>query len=161
MDMQTKMFQITVILLMLAGSIVSCGERVEFGNTISVQYKKCECDREIHHYKQITENNILILDAEKVTSDKLPWFSDNKKEIKYVICDFTSKVAFLKTYPMPNWLRIANICNFPFDHLWDIPNEGLYISFSAEEFESCQAWSPIPETSYSDIVLTSLKIQTK
>ena len=159
--MKTKMLKITTIALLLAVGGASCTEKGESGNFVSIQYLKCECDREVQYRRQTSEKNILLLDAEKVTYDELPWFSENSKEIKYVICDFSLKVASFKIYPKPNWLRVAYICNFPFDSSWDIPKEGIFISFTAEEFESCKGWSPNPETSCSDIVLTSLKIQTK
>jgi len=159
--MNMKTFKFIAIMLVLAESFASCAKDIDPGTTINVQYQKCECEREVQYNKDITEKNILLLDAEKVSSDELPWFSDNNKVVKYVLCDFTLKVAYFKVLPMQNWLGIGYICNFPFDYSWNIPKEGVYISFTAKEFESCQGCSGIPETTCSDIILTSLKIQTK
>ena len=150
---------VTLCVLMLAGSFSFCGKRGESESVMSIQYKKCECDCEIQYYRKISEKDILLLDAEKITYDELLMLSKSNKEVvKYAICDFASKVAYFNVYSKIKWPQNTCICNFPFDFSWDIPKEGIYVSFTAEEFESCRG-GPMLEKSYSDIVLTSLKIK--
>ncbi|MFB6340477.1 hypothetical protein ACE1ET_02085 [Saccharicrinis sp. FJH62] len=54
---------------------------------------------------------------------------------------------------------IGYICNFPvIAREWEIPSNGIYISYSAEVFEACKGYSSIGGlTSFTDNILTSLK----
>jgi hypothetical protein len=162
--MNTKVFKHATIVLMLAGCLNSCAKKGEVQN-ITLQYQKCECDYGEQTMSKFIGKNVLLLDAEKVTDDEILERSRNSKEkFDYIICDFALGEVFYRSPPSPPnlWDVTGYICNFPFDFSWDIPKNGIYVSFTADAFiPSCHGWSPSLWSSISDLVLTSLKIQTK
>ena len=59
-------------------------------------------------------------------------------------------------------MGVGYICNFPNKiNTWDIAEKGNYISFSAQEFDLCDQKGAIAANSYSNLVLTELKIKLR
>jgi hypothetical protein len=160
--MKKKVLKTAAILLLAAGGFSSCGKEKEDTGDIPLKYQKCECDHATEFIKTFTANNILLLDAEKVTYEQIMGLAKNEEQpFKYVICNFTAGGgAMFITNPGHPIIGYADICNFPFDFPWDIDEKGIRISIVADDYEKCQPVSTIGHI-YSDIILTSLKIHTK
>jgi hypothetical protein len=154
--MKRVILQATAILLMLAG-VVGCEKEEE--QNISLEYKKCECDHEtVQSYSQREFLNILMIDISKTTEDKINELNASGQH--YVYYDPAMGGASFCLNP-GQWVTVGFICNFPTQFNWEIPVDGIRISFTCDAFEKCDPIISILEHSYLDIVLTSLKIQAK
>jgi len=150
--------KLIAILVVLAANF-SCEDDIK---DIPLQYQKCDCDHEAKFLGTYEDNHILLLDAEKVTDNDIPKLSGDGKEcIDYIMCNFTIKGALIISKCPGGMFGYGTICNFPFDKIVFIPKEGMYVSLTCDEYEECNPTMTFPEYSYSDIVLTTLKIYTK
>lgn len=148
-----KFFKLAALLSVLAGSLVFCGEEEEPDSTCP----PCEHKRKFLEKK--TYENILMYDISK--SDMTEIKKDERDEYIYVYVDFETETASLNRLNGNFW-TCYYICNLPFDRIPEIiPQDGLSIDIAGDVYETCEPQGFIPEHSFFNIVLTSLKIQTK
>jgi hypothetical protein len=121
---------------------------------IPLTYQKCECNDDPEFIAHISFENILLTDESM----------DSRLKPISINCDFMTREAALvqNGFIGIGERMLYRICNFPFDsYPWDIPEEGILISFEADEYQKCTSIEDVPNYFYHDIVLTSLKIQTR
>jgi hypothetical protein len=150
-----KKLNLLLIALLLTG-IAGCGdEEGEKKEGIPLKYQKCECENEAEFIEHTSVDNILLLDRNK--NPQLKPFS--------ISCNFiVGEAIFIQDgfMEIQGNIVISRICNFPFDtYSWNIPDEGILISFEADEYKKCKSSGDVPNYFHRNIILTSLKIQTK
>ncbi len=157
--MKTKMILFGFVFLW--GSIVlSCKDTTLFEN-IPVTYQKCLCDHVTTFLKTISMNNVLLFDATKTTLSDMQKLSYSDGSSTY--CVYVAKTDTAVLYKIyGDMTEIGYICNWP-DAMKqiDIPAKGTPISFSADEYESCNSPVSIATITYYNIILKTLKIISK
>ena len=151
-------------LLFLSGIIIltafSCekGKEEQYEN-ISLIYSKCPCDHETDFIKSFSAENILLFDSTKTSFSEMKELSLDGDCSKFI--SYSPESSNIKSYSYSicyHIVGIGYICNFPkVAKDWDIPFNGISISYSADEFELCEPKMSITTYTYSNIVLTSLK----
>jgi hypothetical protein len=159
-----KILKTAAILLILAGSF-SC-ENEEIWENVPVEYVKCPCDQEkidgaSLNWRAGGTENVLMIDISKTTDDKILELLESEKIRQYLRYDSTDGSAAFLFNPHQLWQTSGRICNFPSQYDWEIPINGIHVSFACDIFDLCEPILTIPEHSYFNIVLTSLKIQQK
>jgi hypothetical protein len=128
---------------------------------ISLEYTKCPCDSEKSFIKEITMNEILLFDSTKTALSEMQELSlvgDSSQYISYNPGNNNAILYFHKGM----YSSIGYFCNFPKTAMkWEIPSDGIYISYTADVFESCKSGFTIGWTSFSDNILTLLKKYNK
>jgi|GEM_PF-1942167 len=161
--MKTKKLKLpTTLLLLLPLCLVllgnGCDDDEDNYENISLEYTKCPCNSEMEFIKEITMDKILLFDSTKTTlSDmqELSLVGDSSQFISYN--PESNNAVYLLYFGLRR--DIGYICNFPKSASeWEIPSNGIYVSYNADVFESCNALGSIGGwISYSDNILTSLK----
>jgi hypothetical protein len=153
---------VMTVLLILSISFSSCRKDKEEMEEILLEYVKCPCEHETNKQQTFnTISNVLIFDTSKFTQKQTENFEGFPSEQPYILFDPVTGNAVLLTNYGPQWIWNGVICNFPVQFNWKIPVDGMRISITYEVFEKCEPMGFIPEHFYFDVVLTSLKIQTK
>jgi hypothetical protein len=154
-----RILKFTAILLILAGSF-SCGEDEDkTWEDIPVEYVKCPCEREVESYPAKEYKDILMLDVSKTTYEKTEELLESEEIWQYLLYDPVNRDAYYSLNGGSLWQTLSFICNFPFQFNWEIPSNGIRVSFTCDVFKKCEPAMSIPEMSDFDIVLTSLKIK--
>jgi hypothetical protein len=158
--MKKIILQTVAILLILAGMTVSCGKDKDNITNISLYYVNCPCEQETEFIEKKTYENILMFDIAKTSFDEIRKITlDEQSFGMHVIIDFETKTAGLNIFRGTFYSGIT-ICNFPVNRIpYTISENGMYISITGDIYETCVPKSFIPEHSYFNLVLTSLKIQ--
>jgi hypothetical protein len=160
--MKTKKLKLlTTFLLLLTLCVVllgaGCDDNQDNGESISLEYTKCPCDSKMDFIKEITMDKILLFDTTKTTFTEMKELSSDGDTSKFVCYNPESNNAVFYNYYMV-FESVFYICNFPeTDSEWEIPSDGMYISFTADIFDPCNYIGGIESYSESEIVLTSLK----
>ena len=133
-------------------------ERNDEYEIISLAYEKCPCSSEKSFIKLVTLEKVTLFDTTKTSfseMEELALYGDGSTFVSY---DPESNDAVCYSYKGV-YESINYICNFPeAARDWEIPYNGLRISYSADAFESCDPNISIEFVySESEIVLTSLK----
>lgn len=132
---------------------------------IPLEYTKCPCEQETSLIKKVEIKDVLLFDATKTSFSEMRQLSLNGKEAEFVYyspeTDSTIYYNF-KNVDVAYFNSIGYLCNFPSSaKTWKIPFEGIYISFTADEFEACYGFPSIGFNAYVEYVLTSLKRKIK
>ncbi|NLI71548.1 MAG: hypothetical protein GX361_02305 [Bacteroidales bacterium] len=162
--MKTKTFLFTLFALFLLIGGMGC-ERENLIDYIDVNVVYQRCNSSVNHPidGEIKKRDILLFNlAHTKESEIIKRYSQNE-EIEYIIYDPNSISA---NYLIYKRLRInnqgheyGNFCNFPIADIekWNIPQSGLYISFSGD-FVNTKFTTDAMYSTF-DISLKSLKIQ--
>jgi hypothetical protein len=155
--MKTLVIKTSFFILLLFIMGAGCGKNYEY-EVISLEYVKCPCNSERSYIKEVTMEKIMLFDTTKTTFFEMQELSLDGESSIFVCYDPESNNADIYTIRGES-VGINYICNFPeIVRKWGIPSNGIYISLSADAFESCRAINSIGGTiSYSDDVLTLLK----
>ena len=147
-----------LILIVLLVSI-RC-DKVEF-DEINVEYSKCICDHETNFIKEFSVENILLFDKTKTSFLEMKELSSDGDCSSFV--DYSSDPDSTFCYSSCGAIvSFGFICNLPeIVNDWEIPQEGIYISFSADEFELCEPRTSLVTQMYSNLILKSLKKHKK
>jgi hypothetical protein len=152
----------TAILLILAGSLVSCGKDEDEMKEIPLEYEECPCEHGGVTNVDVTENGILMFDVSLTSPEEIATITrkgveDTDEIIPWVTVDFASEQEAARLYR--GIYSAYLICNFPKDIIksGDIPHEGILISLKGKV--TCDRGGY--DTYYYELSLTSLKIQTK
>lgn len=145
---------ITLLLFMMGGG---CKKDDEY-EVITLEYVKCPCNLEMSFIKEVTMDKIMLFDTTKTAITEMQELSLNGENAMFVCYNPQRNNANIYTIRGES-VGIGYICNFPeIAREWEISSNGIYISYSANAFESCRALNSIGGTMYfSDNVLTSLK----
>jgi hypothetical protein len=160
-NMKHVTFETVAILLIMTMWISSCGKKNnEHMIDISLDYANCPCEHETKFLEKRTYENILMFNIAKTSLDEIRKIAiDGQRFGIYVIADFETKTAGLNIYAGTFYTGMT-ICNFPANKISQaIPENGLLIYMAGDIYETCEPQGFIPEHSYFNIVLTSLKIQ--
>lgn len=130
---------------------------------IQLEYLKCPCDHDAIFIKSISVNKLLLFDSNKTSFSEMQELSLNGKSSEFICYSAESESAtyyFFRSIDILSSNSVGYICNFPTSSKkWDIPHNGLYVSFSADVFEACHGYPSIGfSTIYTDNILTSLNI---
>ena len=158
--MKTTILKISIIFLFLSLVGAGCGKEEQF-EEIVLENTECPCEHETSFIKEITLEKVLLFNATKTTFEKMKEISFNGERSLF-IC-YTPETDSSTVYSIrTTMMGVSYICNFP-DKVkdWVIPSNGIYISYSANEFELCEPKSSIANNTYSNLVLFSLKKQIK
>ena len=157
--------KISIIFLLFSLMGAGC-EKEDSYEAISLDYSKCPCDHETNFIKEVEVKDVLLFDESKITfSEMKNLSSDHKSSLFISYSPETDSTIFYSFMVISNetYTSIGNICNFPNEAKeWEIPSNGIHISFSAKVFENCNGLPSVGFTqTYTDNVLTSLKKHTK
>lgn len=158
--MKTTFFKISAFALLFALMGASCEKNEQF-EEIDLKNTKCPCEHEASFIKEITLENVLLFSTTKTTFEKMKEISFNGERSLF-IC-YTPDTGSSTVYSIrTTMMGVSYICNFPDKAKeWEIPSNGIYISYTANEFELCEPKSSIANDTYSNLVLSSLKKQIK
>jgi hypothetical protein len=156
----------TAILLIVAGNF-SCGkEEDKVWENIPVEYVKCPCEHETVikesslNWGSGSTDNVLMIDISKTDEDKIKELLESEEIRQYLSYEpATEKAIYTFKSESGVWLTVGFICNFPSRYNWEIPVNGIRVSFTGDVFEMCKPIVFIPEHFYFDLVLTSFKIK--
>jgi len=160
-----KLFTLFLLLMPLCLVMLGagCEKEDEKGYVnIPLEYTKCPCDSEMSFIEEVIISEILLFDTTKTTFTEMQGLSSNGDSYQFVSYNPESNNAVFYSYA-PLKVDIGYLCNFPeAARNWKIPSGGIYISYSIDRFESCNAKSSAGfKYSYTDNILTSLKKYTK
>jgi hypothetical protein len=146
---------IAFLLLFMIGA--GCEKENEY-EVIALEYSKCPCDSEKSFVKKVTIDKILLFDTTKTSFSDMRELSLNGDKSRFVCYNPESNNAVFYSYTGITG-EIGYICNFPeAAREWVISSEGIYLSYSADIFETCKEVGSIGGwTFFSDNILTSLK----
>ena len=161
MKPKTVLFTAISLLFLLEG--VGCEKEslIDYID-VNVVYQRCNSSIDYPIDEEIMKRDILLFNlAHTKESEIIKRYSQNE-DMEYIIYDPNSISTNYLTYKS---LRINNIgneygnfCNFPIDiEKWNIPQSGLYISFSGD-FVNTKFTADAMYFTF-DISLKSLKIQ--
>jgi hypothetical protein len=148
-------------------SLMGAGcEKEDSYEEISLEYSKCPCDHETNFIKEVEIEDVLLFDASKTSFSEMKNLSSDGERSLFVSYSLeTDSAVFYSFREISNvpYTSIGNICNFPNEAKeWEIPFNGIHISFSAKVFEACNGLPSIGFTqTYTDNILTSLKKHSK
>lgn len=143
-------------------SIVGCQDKNSMED-IPLVYSVCPCDRDRNPQNTFAKDNIILFDASKTSFDQMKELAYDKKSQGYRFVYINLKNIAIEHFEHVNWRIGGEICNFPVDMVKPkIPSSGIRISYEGVFYEPCDNdHAVIPENIFSDIVLTSLKIQKR
>ena len=123
--------------------------------TNTLEYTKCPCDHEVIYIKEISRNTILLFDGSKTSFAEMKELSFDDDHSEFIFFSPSGdSLVFCSIYSHMN--GISYVCNIPlFIFEWTIPSEGIYVSFSSDEYELCEPMNSIGSSSYSNLVLTT------
>lgn len=158
--MKIPILKISFIFLLLNLIGVGCGEREQF-EEIVLKNTECPCEHETSFIKEITLENILLFNATITTFEKMKEISFNGERSIFICYTPETESAIVYSIRTTMW-GVSYICNFP-DKVkeWEISSNGIYISYSGNEFEICEPKYSIANNTYSNLVLSSLMKQIK
>jgi hypothetical protein len=157
--MKTLIIKTSFFILLLFMMGAGCKKYDKY-EVISLEYVKCPCNLEMSFIKEVTMDKILLFDTTKIAISEMQTLSLNGESSIFVCYNPERNNAIIYSYQrLYRGIGIGYICNFPETaREWEIPLNGIYISFSADAFESSRAQGSIGFlVFYSDNVLTSLK----
>jgi hypothetical protein len=159
-----------IFLLLLPLCVVlfgaGCKKEEAYYENIPLEYTKCPCDSEMSFIKEAAMDEILLFDASKTSLSEMKNLSSNGERSSFMSyspeTDSTVFYSFTKI-SSETYLSIGYICNFPNEaEQWQIPSNGIHISFSVKVFEGCNGLSSVGFTqTFTDNILTSLKKHAK
>lgn len=153
--MNCNILKLSMVILLFVFFGAGCQEKNELEG-IPLEYIKCPCTHETEFIKTITYDSILLFDASKTSiaeRKELSQDGDCAKYISYNKSDTTFLYSICGTMT-----GIGYVCNFPeIAKDWEIPKNGIIVSFSADEFKLCDPPTSIATHTYANLVLTSLK----
>ena len=156
-------FSFILLLPIVVGiSLIGAGcEKEDSYEEISLEYSKCPCDHETNFIKEVEIENVLLFDASKISFSEMKNLSFDGERSLFV--SYSSETDSAVFYSFTGAIvGISYFCNFPsIDKKWEISPNGIYISFSADEFELCNPKISIGTYTYSNLILTSLKKHLK
>jgi hypothetical protein len=143
-----------------------CEDDEDNYESITLEYIKCPCEHETNFLKEVEIDDILLFDASKTSlSEMVGLSSDGERSLFISYSPETDSTVFYSFAKISNisYSDIGYICNFPNEAKhWEIPSNGITISFSAKVFEACNGSPSTGFTqTYTDNILTSLKKYTK
>lgn len=148
-----KVFGFFIVLLIF---LTTRCERQSVYEEIAVEYAICPCNDEHLYIKPVVRNDVLLFDVNKTTFDEMKGKAQVGDEAEF-ICYFPEADSALY-YNFQGFTSIGHICNFPVNAKgWSISEEGVCISFSADEFTSCNGCNTIGLSTCGELVLKSLK----
>ena len=148
----TKIQGLLIVLLIVFTT--QC-ERQAFYEEISVDYMKCPCNKDQMFIKSLVQNDVMLFDANKLSLDEMMEKTQIGNEAEF-ICYFPEKDSALY-YNFQGFTYIGYICNFPESAMeWFVPEGGFLISFSADEYDSCDGCNAIGLNSCGELVLKTL-----
>jgi len=161
--MKVLMLKTGILFLLLFIMEVGCEKSNEY-EEILLEYTSCSCEQATF-IKEVEINDVLLFDATKTSFSEMRQLSLNNKEAEFISyspeTDSTIYYNF-KNVDVAYFNSIGYICNFPTSAKeWTIPLNGIYISFSADEFEACYGFPSIGFNAYIEYILTSLKRKVK
>ncbi len=153
--MKPKILKLSTVVLLFAFISAGCQDENEHEG-IPLEYVKCLCDHETEFIKTITYDSILLFDA-SITSiaerKELAQDGDCAKYISYNKTDTTFFYSICGTMT-----GVSYVCNFPeIAKDWEIPKNGIIVSYSADVFKLCDLPMSISTHTYAMLVLTFLK----
>ena len=156
-----NLFKVSGLFIVLFSLLTIQCERKHLYEEIPVGISKCPCDHEQSFIKTITINDILLFDINKLSFSEMidKVLIGEKAEF---ICYFPEADSALYYYFLDVNISYSNsigyLCNFPESAKeWIIPEEGICLSFSANEYEACNGHPGIGLNTYTENVLTILK----
>lgn len=159
--MKPKFLKLSAIILLFSLMGAGCEKEEEKYENITVDYIKCPCDHEANFIKNLEIEDVLLLDASKISFKDMINLSANGNHSLFV-CYYPDTDSVMSYSIHAAMMGVGYICNFPNEiNEWDIPEKGNYISFSAQEFDLCEQKGAIAANSYANLVLTVLKRKLK
>lgn len=155
--MKTLIIKTNFIILLLFIIAAGCKKDDKY-EVVTLEYSKCPCNSEMSFIREVIMDKIMMYDSTKTTFPKMQELSLNGESTIFICYNPESNNAIL--YSITGVFEgIGYICNFPkIAKEWEIPSNGIHISFSADAFESCKSQNSAGfVVGYSDNVLTSLK----
>jgi hypothetical protein len=162
-----KRFSVFLLLLPLCAVLLGAGcEKDDSYEEISLENTKCPCEHETNFIKEVEIKDVLLFDESKTAfSEMKNLSSDDERSLFISYSSETDSTIFYSFMEISNetYTSIGNICNFPNEAKeWEIPSNGIHISFSAKVFEACKGGISVGFTqTYTDNILTTLKKHTK
>jgi hypothetical protein len=138
--MKLNMFKITAIVMMVAGSVSSCGKRSEAGG--EVPYKPCSCE-EGKPSVGLFPTGEAYLFKNYIPEQMANQISEELSDASHKVCWM---VYYSETDDVFMWIGNLNdflfyhgkICNFPdFAKKWAIPENGCKVDFEGLMYETC------------------------
>ncbi|MCF8360917.1 MAG: hypothetical protein K9H26_19365 [Prolixibacteraceae bacterium] len=164
-----KLKTLSTFLLLLPLCVVFLGAGCEDSyENVYLEYTKCPCDSETEFIKEVTMDKIMLFDTTKTTLSEMQELSlvgdsscfvcykpEINNAVYYLYKGLIQEIGLAK--------EISYICNFPeIAGEWEIPSDGIVISYSADVFKSCKSVGSIGGwTSFTDNILVSLKKYNK
>ena len=161
--MRTVFIKIGFSFLLLSVLGAGCEKEENDYENIPLEYTQCPCGSEKSFIEEITMNKILLFDTTKTTLSEMKELSLVGDSSQFISYNPESNNAIFYSQNKMYSSSLGYFCNFPETAVeWEIPTDGILISFSAEAFESCKAVGSIGGwTSFTDNVLISLKKYNK
>jgi len=126
---------------------------------------RCFCDHPQNLIKKIFVENVLLFDAEKLTLSEMIAKSLNGEKSNFI--SFSPETDSTLYYNISKINISYNnsiifLCNFPEEAKeWNLPIEGIYVSFSANVYEACFGHPDIAFNSNAEAILLTLKKKIK
>ena len=144
-------------------SFVICGCDKEETIDIALEYIMCPCEHETEIYEYpFWAENMLLFDAAKTSLVDMKKISFDSKDggSRFIKFDYEhNQATYISIHGTME--SYGYICNFPGTFNWHIPSKGLRVSCYGDVFDTCEPKYGIAIYSYSNIVLTSLKLHIK
>lgn len=151
-----KRINLNYILILIVLLVSTRCDKVEF-EEINVEYSSCICDHEADFIKKFIQQEILLFDVTKTSFQEMKDLSFDGERSLFVQYSSNPESTFYY-FSQGVIVGFGFICNLPeIVNDWEIPYEGIYISFTADEFEECEPRTSITTHFYSNLILTSLK----
>ena len=151
-----KIGSVFLLFLFLTGT--GCKRDSDY-EIIPIEYLKCPCSSDMDFIKSCTLEKVVLFDSTKTTFEEMRKFTLYGDSSTFVSYNPESNNAVLYSHKGLYYGGIGYICNFPeAAKYWEIPYNGIRISFSADIYETCRpCFSVGGWISFSDNVLTSFK----